>query len=134
MPLLLRLSSAPRFRCLVAVVPVSSIHLRLEGSLTKCLMLLGQFLQLTVWGVIEPAVTIMAAAVPAMRVLLRDTAAKRRRLLDEKEEKGYELKSAPHAESWPNTSVVATWGTSFASWASTVATWGSAGASRVSRP
>jgi hypothetical protein len=37
-------------------------------------MLLGQFLQLTIWGVIEPAVTIMAASVPAMRVMLRNMA------------------------------------------------------------
>lgn len=98
-------------------------------------MCLGQFLQLTIWGVIEPAVTIMAASVPAMRALVRNTAAKRRRLIsDGKEEEGYELKTDPFSDTRPSNSIVATWGTAFTSWASTVATWGSAAASRVSRP
>ncbi|KAK4442060.1 hypothetical protein QBC34DRAFT_387688 [Podospora aff. communis PSN243] len=93
-----------------------------------------QFLQLTIWGVIEPAVTIMGASVPAMRALLRNSAAKRRRLSQDKEEGGYELKTHPVAESGPNNSTVATWGSILSNWASTVATWGSAAASRVSRP
>jgi hypothetical protein len=116
------------------VAPVSSISpLAKEGNLTNIQFPLGEFLQLTIWGVIEPSVTIMAASVPAMRVLFRNTVAKRQRLLDEKEEEGFELKSNPHVDN-PSSSRVATWGTKFASWASTVATWGSVGASRACRP
>ncbi|KAK0620716.1 hypothetical protein B0T14DRAFT_567448 [Immersiella caudata] len=108
------------FAGIVTFIKCSKIPL-LGGGGTR------QFLQLTIWGVIEPAVTIMAASVPAMRVLLRNTAAKRR-TPPEKGEEGHELKTTPH-ENKPSNSAAATWGSRFASWASTVTTRGSIAAS-----
>ncbi|KAK4455262.1 hypothetical protein QBC34DRAFT_287961 [Podospora aff. communis PSN243] len=96
-------------------------------------------LQLLIWGVIEPSVTIMAASVPAMRVLIRKSSApsnrrpqRRVRIRDDKDpEDGYKSDSEKPESRVAESSRVATWGTKMLSWASTSTNWGSAVASRA---
>ncbi|KAK0651150.1 hypothetical protein B0T16DRAFT_489222 [Cercophora newfieldiana] len=94
-------------------------------------------LQLITWGVIEPAVTIMAASVPAMRVLVRrgtvtsnSRLRRKARVGDEKEDLENFKEAEPVEPRDPN-SRVATWGTKMLSWASMSANWGSVAGSRA---
>ena len=72
-------------------------------------------MQLAVWGVAEPALTIMAASVPALRLLVRKITTPKEYPLDENE--GHRVPEAPPHLSDPSSKLV--------SWGSRIATWGS---------
>lgn len=74
-------------------------------------------MQLAIWGVAEPAVTIMAASIPAMRLLVRKITAPKPEFLDE-EEVNYVPRFRGH--SLDSGSRLSTWVSSIASWSSTV--------------
>lgn len=94
-------------------------------------------MQLAIWGVAEPAVTIMAASIPAMRLLVRKITAPKQELLNEEG-----MNHVPQflSHSRDRSGRLATWVSTIASWSSTAASfvttrayWGSSVTTRESR-
>lgn len=72
-------------------------------------------MQLAIWGVAEPALTIMAASAPALRLLVRKITIPKEYPLDENE--GDRVPEPPRDLSEPS-SQMATWGSRIATWRS----------------